>query len=126
MIASHNGKTSKGQNASFTLASVSVGRPVGVPKPVFHPVKVLIVSSAHLKGRTALTDEGLLLGKMVFGSVTPRPARCSASVSVRLRVVFVKMYCVQPVQPILGLRPIGLVYCNPSLLGYIMKVTPPY
>jgi hypothetical protein len=36
----------------------------------------------------------------------------------------VRMYCVQPVQPILGLRPIGLVYCNPSLLGYIMKVTP--
>jgi hypothetical protein len=34
------------------------------------------------------------------------------------------MYYVQPVQPILGLRPIGLVYCNPSLLGYIMKVTP--
>jgi hypothetical protein len=27
MIASHNGKTSKGQNASFTRASVSVGRP---------------------------------------------------------------------------------------------------
>jgi hypothetical protein len=27
MIASHNGKTSKGQNTSFTLASVSVGRP---------------------------------------------------------------------------------------------------
>jgi hypothetical protein len=23
------------------------------------------------------------------------------------------------------MRPIGLVYCNPSLLGYIMKVTPP-
>jgi hypothetical protein len=37
----------------------------------------------------------------------------------------VRMYCVQPVQPTLGLRPIGLVYCNPSLLGYIMKVTPP-
>jgi hypothetical protein len=35
------------------------------------------------------------------------------------------MHCVQPVLPILGLRPIGLVYCNPSLLGYIMKVTPP-
>jgi hypothetical protein len=26
MIASHNGKISKGQNTSFTLASVSVGR----------------------------------------------------------------------------------------------------
>jgi hypothetical protein len=34
------------------------------------------------------------------------------------------MYYVQPIQPILGLRPISLVYCNPSLLGYIMKVTP--
>jgi hypothetical protein len=66
------------------------GPSVGVPKPVFRPVKVLIVSSAHLKGRTALTNEGLLLGKMVFGSVMPRPARWSASIRVRLRVVLMK------------------------------------
>jgi hypothetical protein len=30
-----------------------------------------------------------------------------------------------PVRPILGVRHIGLVHCNPSLIGYIMKVTPP-
>jgi hypothetical protein len=28
----------------------------------------LVVSSAHLEDGTALTDEGLLLGKMTFGS----------------------------------------------------------
>jgi hypothetical protein len=41
----------------------------------FWPCKELVVSSAHLESRTALTDEGLLLGKMAFGSVMPRPAR---------------------------------------------------
>jgi hypothetical protein len=90
MIASHNGKISKGQNASFYPGKRQRGPSVGVLKPVFRPVKVLIVGSAHLKGRTTLTDEGLLLGKMVFGSVMPRPARCSASVSVRLRVVLME------------------------------------
>jgi hypothetical protein len=31
-----------------------------------------------------------LLGKMVFGSAMPRPARCSASVSEQLRVVLLE------------------------------------
>jgi hypothetical protein len=45
----------------------------------FLPHKELVVSSAHLESGTALTDEGLLLGKMAFGSVTPRPARLLTS-----------------------------------------------
>jgi hypothetical protein len=32
----------------------------------------MVVSSAHLRSRTALTDEGLLLGNMAFGSAFPR------------------------------------------------------
>jgi hypothetical protein len=85
MIASHNGKTSKGQNVSFTLASVSVGRPWEFRSP-FSPCKESVVSSAHLEGRTTLTDEGLLLGKMVFGSVLPRPARLLVSAHVQFRI----------------------------------------
>jgi hypothetical protein len=38
----------------------------------FSPCKKLIVSSTHLESGTALTDVGLLLGKMAIGSVTPR------------------------------------------------------
>jgi hypothetical protein len=53
----------------------------------FSPCAGLVVSSTHLQGRTTLTDEGLLLGKMVFGSVMPRPARRLASVHMRLRFV---------------------------------------
>jgi hypothetical protein len=34
----------------------------------------VFVSSAHLRSRTALTNEGLLLGYMAFGSVPSRPA----------------------------------------------------
>jgi hypothetical protein len=40
------------------------------------PREGLIVSSAHLEFRTALTDEGLLLGKLAFGSLAHvRPGR---------------------------------------------------
>jgi hypothetical protein len=46
----------------------------------------LVVSSAHLEDGTALTDEGLLLGKMVFGSILPRPAGLSVSAHARLRI----------------------------------------
>jgi hypothetical protein len=35
MIASHNGKISKGQNTSFPMASVSVGRPWEFRSPFF-------------------------------------------------------------------------------------------
>jgi hypothetical protein len=35
MIASHNGKISKGQNASFTLSSISVGCPWEFRRPFF-------------------------------------------------------------------------------------------
>jgi hypothetical protein len=37
-----------------------------------------------------VSTESVVLGKMVFGSVIPRPARWSASVRVRLRVVLMK------------------------------------
>jgi hypothetical protein len=56
-------------------------------------------------------------------SLTLGPVFVFVTLPLRLREG-VRMYCVQPVLPILGLRPIVLVYCNPSLLGYIMKVTP--
>jgi hypothetical protein len=66
-ITSHNGKISKGQHASFTRIQVSVGRPWEFRSPLFAR-KELVVSSAHLGDGTALTDEGLLLGKTAFGS----------------------------------------------------------
>jgi hypothetical protein len=75
-ITSHNGKVSKGKNTSFTRIRVSVGYPWEFRSP-FSPCKELVVSSA-------LTDEGLLLGKMVFGSILPRPAGLSVSAHARL------------------------------------------
>jgi hypothetical protein len=82
-ITSHNGKVSKGQNTSFTRMCVSVGRPWEFRSP-FSPCKELVASSAHLEDRTALTDEGLLLGKMVFISILPRPAGLLVSSHARL------------------------------------------
>jgi hypothetical protein len=52
----------------------------------FSPYEELVVSSAHLEDGTALTDEGLLLGKMAFGSILPRQARLSFSAHARLRL----------------------------------------
>jgi hypothetical protein len=85
MITSHNGKVSKGQNTSFTRVRVSVGRSWEFRSP-FSPYEELVVSSAYLEDGTTLTDEGLLLGKMVFGSILPRPAGLSASARARFRV----------------------------------------
>jgi hypothetical protein len=85
IIASHNGKSSKGQVASFTQAGVRWAIR-GISEVRFLPCKKLVVSSDHLEGRTALTDEGLLLGKMAFGSILPRPARLLVSVHARLWV----------------------------------------
>jgi hypothetical protein len=82
-ITSHNGKVSKGKNTSFTRIRVSVGYPWEFRSP-FSPCKELVISSAHLEDKTALTDEGLLLGKMVFGSILPRPAGLSVSAHARL------------------------------------------
>jgi hypothetical protein len=84
-ITSHNGKVSKGQNASFTRIHVSVGRPWEFRSPFF-TCEELVVSSAHLEDGTTLTDKGLLLGKMVFGSILPRPAGLSVSAHARLRI----------------------------------------
>jgi hypothetical protein len=64
---SHNGKISKGQHASFT-GSASAWAVRGSSEARFSPCEGLVVSSAHLEDGTALTDEGLLLGKMAFGS----------------------------------------------------------
>jgi hypothetical protein len=74
MINSHNGKTFKGQRASFTQ-QVSVWAVRGSSKGRFSPSRELVISSAHLESRTALTDEGLLLGTMAFESVMSHPAR---------------------------------------------------
>jgi hypothetical protein len=52
----------------------------------FSPYEELVVSSAHLEDGMALTDEGLMLGKMVFGSILPRPAGLSVSAHARLRI----------------------------------------
>jgi hypothetical protein len=73
-INSHNGKIFKGQHASFTQ-EVSAWAVRGSVEARFSPIKELVISSAHLESGTTLTDEGLLLGKMAFGSVMPRPAR---------------------------------------------------
>jgi hypothetical protein len=85
IIASHNGKTSKGQVASFT-GRASAWAVRGSSEVRFSPCKELVVSLAHLGGRTTLTDEGLLLGKMAFGSILPRSARLLVSVHTRLWV----------------------------------------
>jgi hypothetical protein len=41
----------------------------GSPEAHYSPYKELFVSSAHLESGTTLTDKGLLLGNMAFGSV---------------------------------------------------------
>jgi hypothetical protein len=49
-----------------------VGRPWEFRSP-FSPYEELFVSSAHLRSGTALTNEGLLLGNMAFGSIRSLP-----------------------------------------------------
>jgi hypothetical protein len=66
MTTSHNGKISKGQRLLLRSASAWAVR--GSSEAHFSPCEELIVSSAHLEDGMALTDEGLLLGKMAFGS----------------------------------------------------------
>jgi hypothetical protein len=73
IIISLNSEVSKGQNTSFTRIRASVGRPWVFRSP-FLPCERLVVSSAHLEDGTALTDEGLLLGKMAFRSVDVKSA----------------------------------------------------
>jgi hypothetical protein len=50
------------------LGSASAWAVRGSSEARFSPCEELIVSSAHLEDGTALTDEGLLLGKMAFRS----------------------------------------------------------
>jgi hypothetical protein len=50
------------------LGSASTWAVRGSSEARFSPCEELVVSSAHLEDGTALTDEGLLLGKMAFGS----------------------------------------------------------
>jgi hypothetical protein len=59
----------RGNARLFSGYHVSVGRSGEFRRPFFTPTRS-IVSSAHRRLRTALTDEGLLLGKLVFGSLT--------------------------------------------------------
>jgi hypothetical protein len=68
------------------LGSASVWAVRGSSEARFLLCEELVVSSAHLEDGTALTDEGLLLGKMVFGSILPRPAGLSVSAHARLRI----------------------------------------
>jgi hypothetical protein len=69
-----------------------MGRPWEFRSP-FSPYEELFVSSAHLRSGTALTDEGLLLGNMAFGSILSRPAwfanfePCIRSGSVRSMMI---------------------------------------
>jgi hypothetical protein len=69
---------------SFSDRHVSVGRPGEFRRPFFTRLR-LIVSSALSRFRTALTDEGLLLGKMVFGSIALARPRWKPSACIRLR-----------------------------------------
>jgi hypothetical protein len=66
-ITLHNGKFSKGR-ACLLQGHVSVWAIRGSSEARFSPDKELVVCSALLGNRTALTDEGLLLGKVVFGT----------------------------------------------------------
>jgi hypothetical protein len=68
VTTSHNGKFSKG-SARLLLGSTSAWAVRGSSEAHSSPREGLVVSSAHLEVRTALTDEGLLLGKMAFGSL---------------------------------------------------------
>jgi hypothetical protein len=61
---------------AFLPAKNQCGPSVGVPKPIFSLQRVL-VSSAHLRSGTALTDKGLMLGNMAFGSAPSQPAEIS-------------------------------------------------
>jgi hypothetical protein len=74
----------EGSARLFANHRVSVGRPGEFRRPPFTRLR-LIVSSALRRFRTALTDEGLLLGKLVFGSIAPRPPTLAPSVCLRLR-----------------------------------------
>jgi hypothetical protein len=58
-------KFSKG-SAHLLLGSASAWAVRGSSEAHFSPCEELVVSSAHLEDGTALTDEGLLLGKMDF------------------------------------------------------------
>jgi hypothetical protein len=62
--------TVKGPKGStrLLLGSASAWAVRGSSEARFSPCEELIVSSAHLEDGTTLTDEGLLLGKMAFGS----------------------------------------------------------
>jgi hypothetical protein len=68
------------------LGSASAWAVRGSSEARFSPCEELVVSSAHLEDGTTLTDEGLLLGKMAFGSFLPRPAGLSISAHTRLRL----------------------------------------
>jgi hypothetical protein len=61
-------KFSKG-SAHHLLESASAWAVRGSSEAHSSPLEELVVSLAHLEDRTALTDEGLLLGKMAFGSL---------------------------------------------------------
>jgi hypothetical protein len=60
-------KFSKG-SARLLLGSASAWAVRGSSEARFSPCEELVVSSTHLEDGTALTDEGILLGKMDFGS----------------------------------------------------------
>jgi hypothetical protein len=57
----------------FFQEKISVGRSWEFRIP-FSPYEEFVRKSAHLRSGTALTDEGLLLGNMAFGSVLSRLA----------------------------------------------------
>jgi hypothetical protein len=60
-------KFSKG-STRLLLGSASAWAVRGSSEARFSPSEELVVSSAHLEDGTALTDEGLLLGKRAFRS----------------------------------------------------------
>jgi hypothetical protein len=68
------------------LGSASAWAVRGSSEARFSPCEELVVSSAHLEDGTALTNEGLLLGKMVFGNFLPRPPGLLVSAHARLRI----------------------------------------
>jgi hypothetical protein len=100
---------------SFSGRHVSVGRPGEFRRPIFTRLRS-IVSSALRRVRTALTDEGLLLGKLVFGSIAPARPRWKPSVYIRLRSREKTLRCTSTNETLMPLMPYE--FCCAGMIHY--------
>jgi hypothetical protein len=89
---------------SFSGRHVSVGRPGEFRRPVFTRLRSF-VSSALCEARTALTDEGLLLGKLVFGNIALVRPRWKPSACIRFRSRKRSLRCMSTNETLMPLMP---------------------